>query len=142
MTSSSLYPSMRSPKLTMHAMDSPLARKSHKASARRVAEARKYLTLPGSDGRSKSSLSAYCASAKSPMVNSGLARITSNRSALPIDWMEGRLLASSFIAPGSPYALTVRGPRRCAMTRVVGRVYTSEGRCAIALAVSMSPLAV
>ena len=51
-TSSSLYPSMRSPKLTMHAIDSPLARKSTKASARRVAEARKYLTLPGSDGRS------------------------------------------------------------------------------------------
>eukprot|EP00982_Pelagococcus_subviridis_P010997 31046-Pelagococcus_subviridis.AAC.3 len=75
---------------------------------------RKYFTRPGSHSRSWSSLSAYCASAKRPIVNSGLDRITSRRAAEP-GWLiagsRGRrgIIASSASAsrdapPGPPRA--------------------------------------
>ena len=49
-TSSSLTPSTRSPRLTMHAMDSASRLNAARASARRAGAARKYFTRPGSSG--------------------------------------------------------------------------------------------
>ena len=84
-TSSSFTPSIRSPKLTMHAIVSLVSGrvKCPIASRTRSGAARNRFTRPGSFARSWSSRSAYCASANSPIVNRGFARITSTRAADP-----------------------------------------------------------
>jgi hypothetical protein len=91
-TSSSLTPSIRSPRLTMHAMVSRVSGevKCSIASRTRSGAARNRFTRPGSLTRSWSSRSAYCASANSPIVNSGFARITSTRAADPRSLIRGR----------------------------------------------------